>query len=130
DDDRSLLLSSLRGGCDALLDRGGPDQLLHGEPHPGNVLHTANGPVLIDLETCCHGPVEFDLAHAPESVALHYPELDPLAVQEARRVVLAMVASWRWDVLDRFPGGRRHGPRIVDLLRDGPPWPALGALTP
>ncbi|NHA70356.1 phosphotransferase, partial [Phycicoccus flavus] len=42
DDDRSLLLSSLRGGCDALLDRGGPDQLLHGEPHPGNVLHTAN----------------------------------------------------------------------------------------
>ena len=30
---------------------GGADQLLHGEPHPGNVLTTKNGLVFIDLET-------------------------------------------------------------------------------
>jgi len=39
------------------------EQLLHGEPHPGNVLSTKNGLVFIDLETCCRGPVEFDIAH-------------------------------------------------------------------
>ncbi len=26
----------------------------------------------MDLATCCRGPVEFDLAHAPEEVAEHY----------------------------------------------------------
>ena len=33
-------------------DRGAAEQLLHGEPHPGNVLSTANGLVFVDIETC------------------------------------------------------------------------------
>src|SRR6266496_1245246 len=41
-------------------DRGAAEQLLHGEPHPGNVLTTKNGLLFIDLETCCMGEVEFD----------------------------------------------------------------------
>ena len=56
--------------CDArrraIDDRAAVEQLLHGEPHPGNVLSTRNGPLFVDLETCCRGPVEFDLAHVPE----------------------------------------------------------------
>ncbi|MFE1199320.1 phosphotransferase family protein [Streptomyces olivaceoviridis] len=52
----------------AIDDRGAVEQLLHGEPHPGNVLSTKNGPLFIDLETCCRGPVEFGLAHVPEAV--------------------------------------------------------------
>jgi Ser/Thr protein kinase RdoA (MazF antagonist) len=43
--------------------------ILHGEPHPGNVLTMENGLLFIDLETRCSGPVEFDLAHAPEEAA-------------------------------------------------------------
>ncbi|MGH3373931.1 MAG: phosphotransferase enzyme family protein, partial [Actinoallomurus sp.] len=73
DVDRKLLgntLQSLRG---AIRERGGAEQLLHGEPHPGNLLTTKNGLLFIDFETCCRGPVEFDLAHAPEEVSEHYP---------------------------------------------------------
>jgi Ser/Thr protein kinase RdoA (MazF antagonist) len=67
DADRELLTSRLRDLRRAVTDRGAPEQLLHGEPHPGNVLSTKLGPLFIDLETCCRGPVEFDLAHVPRS---------------------------------------------------------------
>src|SRR5262252_5345878 len=59
----SSVLGRLRRAID---DRGAAEQLLHGEPHQDNVLGTKNGPLFIDLETCCRGPVEFDLAHVAE----------------------------------------------------------------
>ncbi len=71
DADRELLGKTLRSLRRVIGERGG-EQLLHGEPHPGNVLTTKNGLLFIDLETCCRGPVEFDLAHAPEEVTEHY----------------------------------------------------------
>lgn len=129
DGDRLLLLNSLRGASQAILRRGAADQLLHGEPHPGNVLSTPDGLAFIDFETCCRGPIEFDVAHVPDEVSLHYPDLDQVLLQECRRLVLAMVAAWRWDVRDEFPDGHRHGLNILRLLREGPPWPALGALS-
>src|SRR5881409_3231997 len=73
DADRELLSHTLRSLRRAIGDRGAVEQLLHGEPHQGNVLRTKNGPLFIDLETCCRGPVEFDLAHAPEEVSEQYP---------------------------------------------------------
>ena len=129
EDGRQLLLRTLHGARDVIWAYGAPEQLLHGEPHPGNVLSTRDGPVFIDFETCCRGPVELDVAHAPDDVSAYYPGLDPGLVQECRRLVLAMVAAWRWDARDEFPDGRRHGQEILALLRDGPPWPALGPLT-
>jgi Ser/Thr protein kinase RdoA (MazF antagonist) len=72
DADRELLGDTLRNLRRVIGERGGAEQLLHGEPHPGNVLSTKNGLLFIDLETCCRGPVEFDLAHAPEEVSEHY----------------------------------------------------------
>lgn len=45
------------------------EQLLHGEPHPWNVLRTAEGPLFIDFENCAHGQVEYDLAWAPTEVS-------------------------------------------------------------
>jgi len=60
DADRELLDDTLRGLRRVIGDRGVAEQLLHGEPHPGNVLTTKNGLLFIDLETCCRGPVEFD----------------------------------------------------------------------
>ncbi len=63
--DRELLTDTLRSLRRVIRDRGAAEQLLHGEPHPGNVLGTENGLRFIDLETCCRGPVEFDLAHVP-----------------------------------------------------------------
>ena len=129
DDDRLLLLNALRGSRQAIRKRGGADQLLHGEPHSGNPLNTPKGLLFIDFETCCRGPIEFDVAHVPDEFSLHYPDVDPALLQECRRLVLAMVAAWRWDVRDEFPDGHRHGRDIIGLLREGPPWPALGALS-
>lgn len=125
---RELVLDTLQS-VRQKIDRGGAaEQLIHGEPHPGNVLNTADGPLFIDLETCCRGPVEFDLAHVPRGVSEHYSEVDQDLLSECRRLVLAMVAAWRWDAHDQFPDGLRHGRAILDLLGHGPPWPTLGEL--
>ena len=107
---------------------GAPEQLLHGEPHSDNVLNAHDGPRFIDFETCCRGPVEFDVAHVPDEVSAYYPALNGPLLQMCRRLVLAMVAAWRWDVRDEFPDGIRHGQEILTILREGPPWPALGPL--
>lgn len=96
----------------------GRDQLLHGEPHPGNVLLTAGGVVFIDLETCCRGPVEFDIAHAPDEVAEHYPGVDHDLLADCRLLMRAMVATWRFDRDDRFPDGRRLGGEWLTQLAE------------
>ncbi len=127
--DRHLLLGALRSARERIRGRGAAEQLLHGEPHPGNLLSTRDGLLFIDFETCCRGPVEFDVAHVPEEVGARYPGIDQVLLAECRRLVLAMVAAWRWDISDQFPDGHRHGRNILSLLRQGPPWPALGALT-
>nr|WP_225953291.1 phosphotransferase [Kibdelosporangium phytohabitans] len=126
--DRHLLLSTLRSARARIRSRGAAEQLLHGEPHPGNLLNTRDGLLFIDLETCCRGPIEFDVAHVPEQVSARYPGVDQVLLAECRRLVLAVVAAWRWDIRDEFPDGYRHGRDILSLLRQGPPWPALGAL--
>jgi len=129
DADRELLSSMLRSLRRTIADRGAAEQLLHGEPHPGDVLSTKNGPLFIDLETCCRGPVEFDLAHVPDEVIEHYPDADQELLGECRGLVLAMVAAWRWDAGDQFPNGQRAARELVSTLRNGPPWPALDVVT-
>jgi len=126
--DRHLLLSTLHSSRQQIHNRGATEQLLHGEPHPGNLPSAQDGPLLIDFEACCRGPIEFDVAHVPDEVSAHYPNVDQVLLEECRRLVLAMVAAWRWDVRDEFPNGHQHGRDILTLLHDGPPWPALGAL--
>ncbi|MGW4111163.1 phosphotransferase enzyme family protein [Actinosynnema sp. NPDC004786] len=128
DADRAFLGGRLAALRRAIEERGAPEQLLHGEPHPGNVLGTERGPVFIDFETCCRGPVEFDLAHVPEAVCDRYPGLDRGLLDECRQLVLAMVAAWRWERGDEFPNGRLFGEGLLRALRDGPPWPTLDVL--
>jgi hypothetical protein len=125
DADRALLGDTLRSLRRAIGERGGAEQVLHGEPHPGNVLTTKNGLLFVDLETCCRGPVEFDLAHAPEEVSEHYPGVDQELLRECRILVLAMITTWRWDRGDQFPNGRRLGTEWLSQIRaaldrDGP----------
>ena len=124
DADRELLSTTLGGLRRAIDDRGAADQLLHGEPHPGNLLSTKNGPLFIDLETCCRGPVEFDLAHVPEDVCERYPGVDQALLRDCRGLVLAMVAAWRWDRSDQFPKRATSGTRPPQRPSGGSTVPA------
>jgi aminoglycoside phosphotransferase (APT) family kinase protein len=117
DSDRELLGDSLRDLRRAIGDRNAAEQLLHGEPHPGNVLSTESGLLFIDLETCCRGPVEFDLAHAPEEVSEHYPDVDQDLLRDCRTLVLAMITTWRWDRDDQLPNGRQLGTEWLSQIR-------------
>jgi Phosphotransferase enzyme family len=121
DADREFLVSTLRRRCQAIVERGRTEQLLHGEPHPGNLLSTSDGLLFIDLETCCRGPVEFDLAHAPGTVGAHYPGLDPDVLRDCRLLVLAMIITWRWDRTDQLPDGRQLGHEWLAQLRAARP---------
>jgi hypothetical protein len=128
DADRTLLLFTLQDATRAIGELGAAEQLLHGEPHPGNVLATADGLLFIDLETYCRGPIEFDLAHAPAPVCDWYPNVDQALLAECYRLVLAIVAAWRWDKHDQFPDGIAFGERLIAALRAGPPWPPIDAV--
>ncbi|MGI5466320.1 phosphotransferase family protein [Streptomyces sp. CA-132043] len=103
DADRELLSTTLRGLSAAIgIDQSG-DQLLHGEPHPGNLLNTSRGPLFVDLATACRGPIEFDLAHAPEEVAEHYAGADHDLIHRCRALNWAMFSAWRWRRDDQMP---------------------------
>jgi hypothetical protein len=130
DADRELLGDTLRSLRRVIGERGAAEQLLHGEPHPGNLLATKDGLLFIDLETCCRGPVEFDLAHAPEEVAEHYPGVNQGLLRECRILVLAMITTWRWDRGDQLPNGRQLGTEWLSQIRAAVgrnaivrPWP-------
>jgi aminoglycoside phosphotransferase (APT) family kinase protein len=113
--DRHLLLRTLHSARERIHSRSAAEQLLHGEPHPGNLLSTRDGPLFIDFETCCRGPIEFDVAHMPEEVSARYPDVDQVLLAQCR-LVLAMVAAWRWDIRDEFPNRHQHGRDILSCL--------------
>ena len=103
--DRELLSNTLGSLSNSISRRCASEQLLHGEPHPGNVLSTRRGPLFVDLGTCCRGPVEFDLAHAPEKAAEHYPGVDHDLIRQCRILTLALFTTWRWRHDDQLPNG-------------------------
>src|ERR1700733_6832261 len=117
DADRELLGDTLLSMSRSIGDSGAAEQLLHGEPHPGNVLTTKNGLLFIDLETCCRGPVEFDLAHVPVEVSEHYPAVNQDLLGQCRLLVLAMITTWRWHRDDQLPNGRQLGEEWLSQIR-------------
>ncbi len=128
DADRELLTSALSATSQAIEARDAPEQFLHGEPHPGNVLRTKDGLRFIDLETCCRGPIEYDIAHLvdldtaganlpPDEVSEHYPGADPELVALCRVLMLAMITAWRWHPEDQLPDRRRMAREWTTQLR-------------
>lgn len=129
DADRELLGTTLTvlGAAVSESKHGSGDQLLHGEPHPGNVLATRKGLLFIDLETCCRGPIEFDLAHGlfqsdARTLALadlyqQYPGADEDVVEQCRTLIWAMITTWRWDRSDQLPNGNYWRTAGLEQLR-------------
>lgn len=122
--DRELLDTTLRTMGRAIIQRGAPEQLLHGEPHSGNVLRTSDGLLFVDLETCCRGPIEFDIAHAtsnqggpPIEVGALYADADQSLVRDCWILMLAMVTAWRCEPGDDLPNGRAMAMDWIRQLR-------------
>jgi streptomycin 6-kinase len=102
----------LRTTSRAIIARGSSEQLLHGEPHPGNVLRTSSGLLFVDLETCCRGPIEFDIAHVttnpsgpPIEVSALYAGADQSLVLDCWILSLAIATAWRCEPEDDLPNG-------------------------
>lgn len=126
--DRALLADTLRDLRQAIVERRAAEQLLHGEPHEGNVLDTRTGLLFTDFEDCVRGPVEFDLAWVPRAVGERYTGADHELLDQCRGLVLAIIATHRWSRDDQHPSGRESGVAFLDAVRAGPPWPALDAV--
>ena len=126
-DDRELLVTTLSTLRPSVVDRGGQEQLLHGEPHPWNVLDTKSGLLFVDFENCVRGPVEWDLGWVPAAVSERYTDADRELVVICRGLVLAIVAAHCWRPQDERPG---KGGRVafMNAMRKGPPWTALDAV--
>ncbi len=121
--DRDLVSATLLDDTEAVLARASSEQLLHGEPHPGNTIRSDAGIVFVDLETCCRGPVEFDIAHAtivegapPTEVARRYPGADVELVRACWRLTVAMAIAWRFDPGDQLPDGTARARRWATQL--------------
>jgi Phosphotransferase enzyme family len=61
-DDGDLLARAREEAAEALASLPPPRQPLHGDAHLSNVIPTAAGPLWLDLEDTCVGPIEWDLA--------------------------------------------------------------------
>lgn len=123
-EDRELLVHTLTTLRASVVERGAPEQPLHGEPHPWNILDTEDGPRFVDFENCVRGPVEWDLGWAPTAVTQHYSGADPDLVVDCRGLVLAVVAAHCWRPEDERPG-RESAAKFLHAVREGSPWTAL-----
>ena len=64
EDDRTVLHDALRSAGDWRAElAAAPTRVCHGDVHPGNVMQSADGAVLLDWDLMCHGAAAWD--HAP-----------------------------------------------------------------
>lgn len=101
-DDRQFLLQvvdELGAALSGLLDETRP---LHGSPHGGNWLPAARGLLLLDFETACRGPSEWDIGALDDRAAAFFPEAD-LELIALLRMRSACVAAKCWVEPNRAP---------------------------
>jgi hypothetical protein len=115
--DRELIGTTLARLSTTIVENSTAEHLLHGEPHPGNVLNTRFGPRFIDLATCCRGPIEYDLAFVPEEVREHYPATNPDLILKCNALMWAMFAAQRWSRDDQMPNRSHWRSEGLSLLR-------------
>lgn len=118
--DRSFLcgvLDEVQAALSALVSDSRP---LHGSPHSGNWVRTARGLLLLDFETACRGPLEWDLAALDDAAVTLFPGVDRELIVLLRRMRSACVAAKCWTEPTRssevFEAARVH----LKLLRGEP----------
>jgi hypothetical protein len=116
DDDRNML-RRVALSCRTSLFGTGSDHVLHGAPHPYNMLTAENSVLFIDFETVCAGPIEWDLAHQPQEVAATYPAAVHLGLLDACRVATSVkTAAFCWADVERGDL-REHAEHHTAFLR-------------
>ena len=76
--------------------------VIHGSPHPYNVLLVEGKPRFIDFETTSIGPVEWDLAHtSPDTVDNYDGAINAHLLQTCRELVRVKTAAWCWADVHR-----------------------------
>jgi len=76
--------------------------VIHGSPHPYNLLLVDGAPRFIDFETTCIGPVEWDLAHtSPDTVRNYSGPVDTQLIEICRDMVGVATAAWCWADVNR-----------------------------
>jgi len=105
-DDRRFLLGAVDELAPLLPPGGRP---LHGSPHAANWLLSADGPRLLDFETACLGPLEWDLTTMGDA--------DDELSSTLRRMRSVCVAAKCWVAPERNPVLREAAEVHLKLLR-------------
>jgi hypothetical protein len=95
----------------------GPARPLHGSPHEGNWLRTAGGWRLLDFETACRGPLEWDLTTLDADAVERFSDVDRDLLYVLRRMRSACVAAKCWVDPSRAPEVREAAHVHLRLLR-------------
>lgn len=118
--DRLFLLSVVDEMQAALATLPADGRPLHGSPHSANWLLSAGGPLLLDFETACRGPVEWDLAALGDKVLSFFPDADRELICTMRRMRSVCVAAKCWVAPERSPRLREAAEVHLKLLRGQP----------
>jgi len=103
DSDRRFLLSVIDELEETLAGRMCVARPLHGSPHAGNWLRTTKGLLLLDFETACRGPLEWDLAALDDAAVHLFADVDIELVALLRRMRSVCVAAKCWVEPNRAP---------------------------
>jgi hypothetical protein len=118
--DRRFLIDLVGELQAALAPLQAPSRPLHGSPHGANWLPSADGPLLLDFETACVGPVEWDLAALDDNAIAFFPAADDELIFTLRRMRSVCVAAKCWVAPERAPELREAAHVHLKLLRGQP----------
>jgi hypothetical protein len=93
--ERAFLCSQYASITSLLNDRKLRCRTLHGDPHRGNLLVSKAGYLMIDFESVCSGPLEWDLSALPGLGAGSF-SVDEDLLSLLRRLRSLCVAVWCW----------------------------------
>ena len=114
DSDRELLRSRFRQLRPRVDDISATVRSIHGEPHTGNFIVSGTDVFLIDFETVCSGPIEWDLA-SPTANTISMPCALPR--QRTERTCDRCCALDRYGSSIRQPGAATPRRRVRRVLR-------------
>lgn len=118
--DRRFLLGVVDELQETLPGRTPKPRPLHGSPHAGNWIDTAEGPLLLDFETACLGPLEWDHAALDDTALALFDEIDLELVAQLRRMRSVCVAAKCWIDPNRAPEVQAAAHVHLKLLRGEP----------